>query len=298
MASRWATVGELARWLGLIDHVTVGVRQSYARWDGRGVLAMLSGDTIALSARISHLANTGEVVHGASGIQGAVAVARRGTHHDPQIVDAVLNDPGPRFALATTPSMRFSPPTQRWPPLPEAELDVVLEAIADFRGLRCSYFAGHARGTADFVSAAAAVTAIPEQRATMARPAALIQDLGRVGVPADVWVPRGGYQQATESGCGCIRTLSSAPSADRSRCGGSDSSRGTITSRWTAPVTTCTIAPNIGVCRLTPLIRASGAVARSAGRCALTAQPGQHGGLAYFGQGNGQQTLRPFHVLE
>ena len=58
------------------------------------------------------------------------------------------------------------------------------------------------------------------------------------------------------------------------------------------------VTPTIGVRRLAPLICAFRIVARPAGRGALAIQPGEHGGLAYFGQGNGKQALRPFRVRE
>jgi HD-GYP domain-containing protein (c-di-GMP phosphodiesterase class II) len=191
MATHCSAAGELARRLGLSDDVRAGVEQSYARWDGRGVPATLSGEAIALSARVSHLANTCEVVHRTAGIDEAVAVvtARSGTHFDPEIVDAVRRDPRPLFmnlADDTVDVVLGAEPVQR-PPLTEAQLDVALEAIADFCDLRCAYFAGHARGTADLVSAAAARLAIPAGEATLARRAALVHDVGRLGVPGDVW---------------------------------------------------------------------------------------------------------------
>ena len=191
MATHCAAAGELARRLGLSDEVCAGVQQSYARWDGRGVPATLSGESIALSARISHLANTCEVVHRAAGIDGAVAVvtARSGTHFDPGMVDMVRRDPQSLFMNLendTVDVVLGAEPVQR-PELTEAQLDAALEAIGDFCDLRCTYFAGHARGTADLVSAAAARLAIPESEATLARRAALVHDVGRVGVPADVW---------------------------------------------------------------------------------------------------------------
>lgn len=191
MATHCAAAGELARRLGLSDDVRAGVQQSYARWDGRGVPASLSGEAIALSARVSHLANTCEVVHRTAGIDQAVAVAtaRSGTHFDPAIVDALRRDPQSLFidsADDTVDVVLGAEPTRR-PPLTEEQLDLALEAIADFCDLRCPYFAGHARGTADLVSAAAARLGVPAAEATLARRAALVHDVGRVGVPADVW---------------------------------------------------------------------------------------------------------------
>jgi HD-GYP domain-containing protein (c-di-GMP phosphodiesterase class II) len=72
-------------------------------------------------------------------------------------------------------------------PLFDDELDRALEAIADFCDLRCSYFAGHGRGTADLVAGAAAALGLSKDDAVLTRRAALVHDVGRFGVPGDVW---------------------------------------------------------------------------------------------------------------
>lgn len=191
MANHCSATGLLARRLGLSDAVRAGVEQSYARWDGRGVPAHLRGESLALSARVSHVAGTCEVIHRTAGIDEAMAVvtARSGTHFDPQVVAAVRRDPRSLFAGLendTVDAVLDAEPVER-PPLTEQELDVALETIADFCDLRCAYFAGHARGTADLVSAAAALLNLPDRDTTMARRAALIHDVGRIGVPGAVW---------------------------------------------------------------------------------------------------------------
>jgi HD-GYP domain-containing protein (c-di-GMP phosphodiesterase class II) len=190
MANHCSAAGELANRLGLHDDVRAGVEQSYARWDGRGV-PEIAGDALALSARVAHVAEACEVFHRGAGVDGAVEMvtARRGTHFDPTIADAVLRDPAPLFAeldsdnvdavLDTEPIVRAS--------LSGEELDAVLEAIADFCDLRCPYFAGHGRGTADLVAAAAPLLSLSTADTTLTRRAALVHDVGRVGVPATVW---------------------------------------------------------------------------------------------------------------
>ena len=72
-------------------------------------------------------------------------------------------------------------------PLTDDELDHALEAIGDFCDLRCSYFAGHARGTADLVRGAARLMHMPAADARLAYRAALVHDAGRFGVPGSVW---------------------------------------------------------------------------------------------------------------
>ena len=191
MASHCAAAGELAERLGLDATVRSGIEQSYARWDGKGVPADLAGDALALSARISHVAEACEAFHRTAGLDGAVAMvrARSGTHFDPAIAAAVEPDAGSLFDGIdddTVDEILDAEPVDR-PTLTDDELDVVLEAIGDFCDLRCGYFGGHARGTAALVEAAGAGWQLPPAEAAIVRRAALVHDVGRFGVPGSVW---------------------------------------------------------------------------------------------------------------
>ncbi len=191
MANHCSAAGELADRLNLGAGVRVGIEQSYARWDGRGVPADLAGDALALSARISHVAEACEVFQRTAGVEQAVEMvrSRSGTHFDPEIAAAVEPDPEALFHGIdddTVDEILDAEPVER-PPLTEDELDEALEAIGDFCDLRCPYFAGHSRGTAELVVAAAVLLALPPAETTLARRAALVHDVGRFGVPGSVW---------------------------------------------------------------------------------------------------------------
>lgn len=191
MANHCAAAGEFASQLGLATEVRSGVEQSYARWDGRGVPAGLSGEALALSARISHIAETAEVFERIAGMDEAVDVigARSGTHFDPALVAVLQSDPASLFDGIdedTFAEMLDLEPAER-PVLTDGQLDQALEAIGDFCDLRCPYFAGHARGTAELVAGAAALMQLPADDAVLARRAALVHDIGRTGVSASVW---------------------------------------------------------------------------------------------------------------
>ena len=99
MANHCSAAGALADRLGLGADVKAGIEQSYARWDGKGVPSDLAGDALALSARISHVAEACEVFERTSGVDAAVEVvgARSGTHFDPTVAAAVRTDPAPLF---------------------------------------------------------------------------------------------------------------------------------------------------------------------------------------------------------
>ncbi len=93
---------------------------------------------------------------------------RSGTHFDPEIVAALRTDPAGLFAgldEVTVDEFLDAEPVER-PPLTDDELDEALEAIGDFCDLRCPYFAGHARGTAELAAGAAALMHLPAAEAT------------------------------------------------------------------------------------------------------------------------------------
>ncbi len=151
----------------------------------------LEGDGVALAARISHVAEACEVFHRTAGVEPAVEMvrSRSGTHFDPTIAPAVEPDPDSLFDglddIDVDEFLELEPVERS--PLTEDELDIALEAIGDFCDMRCPYFAGHARGTADLVERAAANLNLPAAEATLARRAALVHDVGRFGVPGTVW---------------------------------------------------------------------------------------------------------------
>jgi HD-GYP domain-containing protein (c-di-GMP phosphodiesterase class II) len=191
MANHCSAAGVFADRLGLDAEVRAGIEQAYARWDGKGVPGDLAGDSLSLAARVSHVAEACEVVHRLGGLDQAVAMvqARSGTHFDPSVAAAACTDPDALFDgidveavdefLAVEPVARAT--------LTEDELDRGLEAIGDFCDLRCPYFAGHGRGTADLVEAAATLLGLAPDESTLVRRAALVHDIGRFGVPGSVW---------------------------------------------------------------------------------------------------------------
>lgn len=195
MANHCSAAGELADRLGLGPNVRAGVEQAYARWDGQGVPADLAGDALALSARISHIAKTSEVFERTAGVDAAVDMvrARSGTQFDPAIADVVTRDAAALFAGLddhNVDEILDAEPVER-PTLTDDELDLALEAVGDFCDLRCPYFAGHSRGTAELVGAAATHVQLAPAEARVARRAALVHDVGRFGVPGAVWDKKG-----------------------------------------------------------------------------------------------------------
>ena len=191
MANHCSAAGVFADRLGLDAEVRAGIEQAYTRWDGKGVPAHLEGDAVSLATRVSHVAEACEVVHRVSGLDQAVDMvqARSGTHFDPAIAAAVCTDPESLFDgidVDAADTFLDHEPVPR-AALTDDELDAVLLTIGDFGDLRSPSFAGHCRGTASLVAAAAESLALGPDEARLVYRAALVHDLGRFGVPGSVW---------------------------------------------------------------------------------------------------------------
>jgi len=201
-ATTHCTLGsQFAEQIGLDEAVCVAIRQGYEQWDGKGYPSHLRGQEICLPARLVQLAGPVEVVARRRGVEAAVAVARRhrGTQFDPAVVDLFcahapeLLDGLDRASdwdavLGTEPvlSRRVS----------GADLDQVLEAMADLVDLKSPCLAGHSRGVANLASAAARVAGYPGDDVAVLRRAGLIHDLGRLGVSNAIWDKPGTVTEA------------------------------------------------------------------------------------------------------
>jgi HD-GYP domain-containing protein (c-di-GMP phosphodiesterase class II) len=188
--------GELARRLGLGDAVREALLQMFERWDGKGGPRGLAGDAISLPVRLVQLADVVEVFHRAGGRQAAVEVARQrcGTQFDPSVVDCYCADVDELLAPLAS-STNWDAVIEAQPGLDRAlsdeELDVALEAIADFADLKSPYTLGHSRGVADLAAEAARDYGLSEDEARFVRRAGLVHDLGRLGVSNTIWDKRG-----------------------------------------------------------------------------------------------------------
>ena len=181
----------LASRLGLGDSVTQSLAHAYERWDGKGVPAGLTGEEVPVAVRIVAVTRDLELWVRLAGRAAAadVLARRRGHSYDPAVVDVVLAG-GERWLTEM--------PDDCWTAVLAAEpapvatlgvdgLDAVLAAVADFTDLKSPWLRGHSTGVADLVTAAAATAGLHDSDVTVLRQAALVHDVGRVGVPNGIW---------------------------------------------------------------------------------------------------------------
>ena len=183
---------QLATQLGLPVEVCDAVLQTFERHDGKGAPVGRRGDDIAMTARVVNLADVLSVYYNAGGVDAAVTVARQrsGTQFDPALVELIAGDHAAVFedlddasrsdvVIDAEPTVGSS--------LSGGELDAALLAVADFVDVKSPYTLGHSRSVAELAAAAATVMSWPAADVAHVRRAALLHDVGRLGVSNAVW---------------------------------------------------------------------------------------------------------------
>lgn len=191
LMSHCLTTARMAERLGLGPDVCDPLQQVFTRWDGKGVPDGVAGEQIALPMRFFHLADTVDVCHRTSGTSAAVELARRrrGTHFDPAVVDVFCGAAREVFDRVDQVDDLHSlideePHLQQR--LTEAELDVALEAVADFTDLRSPCRAGHSRAVAELAARAGETLGLPAAEVRSLRRAGLVHEIGMHGLPATI----------------------------------------------------------------------------------------------------------------
>jgi HD-GYP domain-containing protein (c-di-GMP phosphodiesterase class II) len=191
MAAHCEASGDLSLRLGLGPEVRDPLQQAFERWDGKGSPAKLGGCEIAHIMRIVHVANDVEMLHRIGGVGAAVEMlrSRRGTEFDPEIVDG--------FCAHADELLASIDELDGWDTLIGGhralgreligeELDQAFEAFADYADIKSPFTLGHSRGVAELAAAAAATIGLPNDDVVLVRRAALVHDVGVIGVSAGI----------------------------------------------------------------------------------------------------------------
>ncbi len=177
----------LAERLGLPGDVQRALVEAFERWDGKGFPAGLSGERICAGSRVVAIARDAEVFHRIGGVDAAVEVvrARAGAAYDPALAAVFCRAAAELTATSEAvwdAALAAEPPPRRR--LTDDGLDATCRAIADFADIKSPWTLGHSTGVAELAEAAAWRLGLD---AVLVRRAALVHDLGRVGVPNSVW---------------------------------------------------------------------------------------------------------------
>jgi HD-GYP domain-containing protein (c-di-GMP phosphodiesterase class II) len=182
---------QFAERVGLGAGVTAAISAAYEQWDGKGP-RHVRGDHIPLPSRLVALSGIMEVISRRHGVEAAESVARKhaGSLFDPELADLLVRHSGQLVAdLESTATwdqvLEAEPRLGRR--VAGAELDEVLEAMADLVDLKSPYLAGHSRGVANLAAEAGRTFGLPEADQVRLRRAGLLHDLGRLGVSNAIW---------------------------------------------------------------------------------------------------------------
>jgi putative nucleotidyltransferase with HDIG domain len=176
----------VARAIGLGEVVARAILDVDEHWDGRGYPAGLEGDQISLAGRVLCVAQTTEVFwrHGGPAAACAIARERRGTWFDPELVDALLplEHDEEFWRGLETPDVAALEPPDRVLLADDGRLDRVAEAFASVIDAKSPYTARHSEGVADIAVAVATVLEVGAEDCATLRRAALLHDIGKLGV--------------------------------------------------------------------------------------------------------------------
>src|SRR6516225_3783707 len=180
----------LAGRLGAGPAVKQALAHGYERWDGAGFPDGLAGEAVPLAVRVAVVARDAELWWRAGPAEMTqVLRARQGHAYDPAVARACLAVAagvlaGLDQADAWQAMLATSPGGDQ---IAAGGLDPALEAVADFADLKSPWTRGHSPRAACLAAAAARQAGMAAPEVTRLRRAALVHDLGRVGVPDGIW---------------------------------------------------------------------------------------------------------------
>lgn len=182
----------MARRLDMRPAVQQALTQIFERWDGRGAPHKLAGDDLCLPIRFAHVATHAVAYTEVGGADGACRVIRQrsGGALDPSVADAFLRyGPDLLTEMASIDVweavVEAEPEPRRW--IPEQRLDGLARAFADMVDLQVPFIRGHSTGVAELVDGAAREVKLGERECKVLHRAALVHDLGRVGISNAIW---------------------------------------------------------------------------------------------------------------
>lgn len=192
MRSGCETSRALGTGLGLLPDSVAALDDVYERWDGRGIPDGCRGTQLSQAARIVHVAEQAVLAHDLGGAPAAVAEVRRrsGGHLDPDLARAFVADASVALAPLEQPNALAAVLDLEPVPhvtVPFASLPQLCAVLARVVDLKSRWLLGHSEHVATLAADAGALAGLDPAAVAELRCAALVHDLGRVGIPTSVW---------------------------------------------------------------------------------------------------------------
>jgi HD-GYP domain-containing protein (c-di-GMP phosphodiesterase class II) len=201
LAAQCEVADRLAARLGVGDGVRGALGFAFERWDGNGFPAGAEGEAIPRAARLLHVARDADAFFALGGVEAARKVLgdRSGTAYEPDLAARFVAGAAELFAeldsgSAWEAALAAEPADRR--ALDAAGLDEACRVGGDLADLKSPYTLGHARAVAGLAEAAAARLDLGDREVARVRRAALLADLGRVGVSTAIWNKRAALNRA------------------------------------------------------------------------------------------------------
>lgn len=180
----------IARQMRFSEAVARGIRDLDEHWDGKGQPLGLQGRDISVFARIALMAQVVDVLHTSSGAEATRREIRQrlGTWFDPDLVDAFDRVAAePRFwATLRSPDLERAlfalEPAQRLVPVDDDYLDDIATAFAQVVDAKSPFTNGHSERVALFTDMIARGMGFGIHRRRWLKRAALLHDIGKLGV--------------------------------------------------------------------------------------------------------------------
>lgn len=176
----------IARSLGLGEVTAQAILDADEHWDGGGYPAGTAGHDISLAGRVLCLAQTVEVFWQHGGPVAACAVARRrcGSWFDAELVHALLTleEDEEFWRAVASPDVSRLEPRDRVLVADGGRLDEVALAFASIVDAKSPYTAHHSDGVAAIAVAMARLQGLDSRTRGTLRRAALLHDIGKLGV--------------------------------------------------------------------------------------------------------------------
>lgn len=181
---------EIARQIGLGEETAQAILHLDEQWDGAGHPGRVHGPDIPILGRILCLSQSAEIAWQRGGADAAIAVARRrrGTWFDPALVDVLvgLRDDHAFWAQVRRTDVRDLEPDDRVEIADDARLDRVAEAFASVIDAKSPFTSQHSQGVADIAGQIAHELELDAPERRDLHRAALLHDLGKLGVSSRI----------------------------------------------------------------------------------------------------------------
>jgi putative nucleotidyltransferase with HDIG domain len=188
--TRCQTGAEIVRQMRFPEAVARGVHELDEHWDGSGRPDRLQGEAISIHGRIALVAQIADVFYAEGGAQAALAelTARSGVWLDPALVEAchrAARKPdfwtmldSPELGLAV---IDLAPADERRA-IDDDYLDDIAAAFAKVVDAKSPFTSGHSDRVALFTDMIAEVLGFSDERRRRLKRAALLHDIGKLGV--------------------------------------------------------------------------------------------------------------------